>query len=224
MRAVLILLASTGCSQIFGLEAPQRIDAGNDIVIDAARDGSVVPPDALVTLTFRQGANGYTGASDTYIDAGAPNASREADSLIRVRDAQRWGLLQFSGVFGSTADRIPPAATIVSATLQLAMQGVNCTGTIADVNVSWTDTVTYNTFGPTPGVQITEDHAIPSIAMPTMPGLQSLDVIDSVKHWQTTSNNGWIFIADAGGGECTFRSGDDAFLQMHPLLTVSYMP
>lgn len=37
------------------------------------------------TLTFEQGTNGYMGVSDTYVDAGSPDSTKDQDSLVRIR-------------------------------------------------------------------------------------------------------------------------------------------
>ena len=101
MRAVLILLASSGCSQIFGIEAPQRLDGA---VADSSQDGPRDAPSdvsARRTITFQSDVDGYAGARDTWIDAGAPNMSRENDSPLRVRNSDRWAVLPFSGRMSS---------------------------------------------------------------------------------------------------------------------------
>lgn len=226
VRGVLILLASTGCSQIFGIDSPVALDAASNGAIDAPSDTAVPPSDALVTVTFEEGTNGYTGTEDTYIDSGSPDLAKDMDQLVRIRDNQRWGLLDFTSVFGTTANRVPPSATIVSATLKIQIQSTNCTGMIADVTTPWTNAVTYNTFGPTPGVQSTEDYSTTVAAIPTQPGLASIDVANSFRTWQMGTNNGWIFLATvgSGGGDCTFRSSDDGILMQHPKLIVTYAP
>jgi hypothetical protein len=224
VRAVLILLAATGCSQILGIEAPQRLDAA---VADATQDDA--PPDVgmRMTLTFQNGVGGYTSARDTWIDSGAPNMSRENDSPLHVRNAERWSLLAFDALFGDTPTQIPPTATIDSAHLDVFIATNNCQASLADIVVPWADTVTYNTFGPTPGPQMTEDFSTPFAVVPTtLIGKVSIDVTNSVKAWKATpaGNNGWLFVPTGGTNDCAIRSSDENQAQLHPLLSVTYVP
>lgn len=224
MRAVLILLASTGCSQIFGLEAPQRFDAAvaDTTQADAPRDAGMP-----MTVTFQNDVAGYTSARDTWLDANGPNVSRQNDSPLRIRNADRWALLAFADLTGPAATQIPPSATIVSARLDIVLAATNCQASLADVLVAWPEAVTYNTFGPTPGPQVTEDFATPFAPLPTAtPGPVSIDVTNSVKAWQTApqSNNGWVFVPTGGTTDCTIRSSKENQAQLRPLLSITYVP
>lgn len=226
MRAALILLASTGCSQLFGLESPERIDGGlADARRDAAADGAS-DASTLAMVSFQNGTGGYTSARDTYIDAGAPNASRENDNQLRIRSADRWALIEFEALFGSSATQLPPMATIASAHLELVIANNNCEMSIADIVVSWPDAVTYNTFGPTPGPQMTEDFAAPFAVIPVATvGKVSVDVTASVQRFQSTpaSNNGWLLVGTGGQNDCTVRSSED-LLNSRPKLVIAYTP
>jgi hypothetical protein len=218
------LLASTGCSQIFGIEPPQRLDGA---VADSTVDSDAPPDVASMTVTFQNGVDGYTSTIDTWIDANGPNMSRENDSPLRVRNADRWAMLAFAAIFGNTATQIPPSATIESARLDLILANNNCQASLADILVAWTESVTYNTFGPTAGPQMTEDFATPFAPIPTtMPGKISIDVTNSVKAWQAAplSNNGWLFVPTGGATDCTIRSSDENQVQYRPLLSVTYVP
>ena len=226
MRAVLILLASTGCSQIFGIEAPQRLDGAVTDSLDEHRDAS---PDIAnrMMATFQQGVDGYTGARDTWIDSGAPNISRENDSPLRIRSADRWSMIAFGSLFGTAATQIPPMATIENAQLEFVLANNNCQVSLAEIVVQWADTVTYNTFGPTPGPQMTEDFSTPFAVVPTTTiGKASIDVTDSLETWHSApdSNNGWLFVPTGGANDCTVRSSDENQAQLRPLLSVTYVP
>jgi hypothetical protein len=224
VRAYLILLASTGCSQIFGIEAPQRLDGA---VADTAQDDAPADVAARVTATFQNGVGGYISARDTWIDSGAPNLSHDRDSPLRIRDPDRWSMLAFADIFGDAAGQIPPTATIESAHLEVYLANNNCEASVAQILVPWVATVTYNTFGPTPGAQMTEDFSSPFAVLPTaMLGKISLDVTTSLTAWQTApqSNNGWLFVPTGGLTDCTVRSSDENQPLMRPLLSVTYVP
>ena len=227
MRAVLILLASTGCSQIFGIEAPQRLDGGvTDGARDASRDASADGA-GRVTVTFQDGVDGYASTRDTWIDSGAPNITRDKDSPLRIRDADRWGLLAFGAIFGNAATQTPPGATIDAARLDVVLTNNNCQASLADIVVTWADTVTYNTLGPTPGPQMTEDFSTPFAVIPTTTiGKISIDVTNSVRAWQAApaANNGWLFVPTGGTNDCAVRSSDENQAQLRPLLSVTYAP
>jgi hypothetical protein len=218
------LLASTGCSQIFGIDPPQRLDAA---LADSALDGDAPPVAVPITVTFQNGVDGYTSARDTWIDAGGPNMSRENDSPLRIRNGDRWALLAFADIFGTGATQIPPSATIQSARLDVILANNNCQASLANILVAWTDSVTYNTLGPTAGPQMTEDFSTPFAPLPTaMPGTISIDVTNSVKAWQSAplSNNGWLFVPTGGTTDCTIRSSEENQSQFRPLLSITYVP
>ena len=227
MRAVLILLASSGCSQIFGIESPQRLDGA---VADSSQDGPRDAPSDVSsrrTITFQSDVDGYGGARDTWIDAGAPNMSRENDSPLRVRNSDRWAMLAFTAIFGNAPSQIPPDARIESARLEVILTNNNCQAGLADIVVAWPDTVTYNTFGADPGPQITDDFSTPFAVIPTtMIGKVTVDVTKSVKAWQTAPamNNGWLFVPTGGANDCAIRSSDENQAQLRPLLSVTYDP
>lgn len=225
MRRAVLLFALIGCKQIFGLDPPRLADAGIEItpMTDAHRIDTQPGSDAYATVSFQQGIAQYVGASDCYIDSGSPNASKPTDSQLRWRASTRYGLLQFQSIFSPSM--VPAGSHVVSARIDVQMNNVNCTGHIADVAIAWSDQVTYNSFGPTAGVDTT-DLGTPGEATPTSGGLQSLNVTDSLVRWSAdpTTNHGWMFIADAGGGECNFASSDDGLPQNRPRLLVTFSP
>jgi hypothetical protein len=227
--AALLLLASSACSQIFGLDSPQvviptdaaRMDGVVDTPpIDASADGSVG-----VTISFQQGTNAYASAQDTWIDGGAPNQIKDGDSQMRWNATQRSGLIQFNAIFGSMAGRIPQQATIESARLSIYMNQANCTGDVREVAIAWLDTVTYNTFGATAGVDASDLGPVVN-PTPTVTNTTTIDVTSSLIKWgaDPTTNNGWIFVGTGGGGDCIARSSEDGIIANRPMLTVTYLP
>jgi len=226
--AALLLLASSACSQIFGLDSPQvvpadapRMDGIVDTApIDASADGAIA-----VTISFQQGSNAYASTQDTWIDGGSPNQTRDGDTTIHWKAAQRWALIQFNAIFGSMAGRIPQQATIQSARLSIVMTQVSCTGELREVAIGWVDTVTYNTFGATAGVDAADLGPVVN-PTPTVLNQSSIDVTSSLVKWRIdpTTNNGWILEGTGGGADCIARSSDDGVVANRPMLTVTYLP
>jgi hypothetical protein len=228
--ALVIALAGTGCSRLFGLDTPQlSTDAGSD---DAGRGDAAIdaqPVDGAVdanpkeeTLVFVQGSNGYSGAFDTYISQGSPTSSYPNDTGLRFRGTDRWALIEFDGILGGSG--IPTGATIISATLTVYFQNPN-PSLVNEVSIPWSSTVTYDTFGGSPGVQAGDVGALVDNAG-SVTGAHDYDVTASISRWQagTTNNYGWMFAADGGGGgDGIIRSCEDANNQ-RPKLTVTYLP
>jgi hypothetical protein len=230
VRVVPLLLALTGCSQIFGLDSPRPVDAdiatGDAPLTDAHSIDTTPGSDAYVTVSFQQDINQYLGTLDTYVDSGNPNQNKGTDTSIRMRSANRWGLLQFQQIFGTMT--IPAGKQVVSARLDIYMSSTNCMGHIADVAVAWDEAVTYNTFGADPGVDATDLGATgPSV--PTSPGLQSMIVTDTLNRWSAdpTKNFGWIFVSDGtggAGGDCLMQSSEFGTVANRPRLVVTFIP
>ncbi|HSD87549.1 MAG TPA: DNRLRE domain-containing protein [Kofleriaceae bacterium] len=227
--AALLLLASSACSQIFGLDSPQGVIPGDaprmdgiadTAAIDASGDGAVA-----VTVSFQQGSNAYASAQDTWLDGVNPNQTRDGDTQLRWNDTLRSALIQYNAIFGSTAGRIPQQATIQSASLSIFMSQANCTGSVREVAIGWVDTVTYNTFGALAGVDMSDLGPVVN-PTPTVTNQSSIDVTSSLVKWRAdpTTNNGWIFVGTGGGGDCVARSSEDGTVANRPMLTVTYLP
>ncbi|OAM88400.1 hypothetical protein AW736_18970 [Termitidicoccus mucosus] len=103
-----------------------------------ARDTDITGPD-FKTLTFQNGAGGYTGAMDVLIskksttDAPAPTApvfwlSRELDEGTRRHKNETAALLRFDHIFGAGAGQIPPGSPITKAVLRLRTDASEAAG------------------------------------------------------------------------------------------------
>lgn len=222
--AALLLLASSACSQIFGLDAPQVTPAdaprGDGLVDTVEMDAA---PDAgRVTVSFQQGVNLYANAKDTWIDAGTPNQIKDTDAQLRWRASLRWALLEFNAIFGATSGRIPQGSTIVSAQLEIMLSGNNCTADIREVLISWADTDTYNTFGPSAGVDPGDIGPVIN-PVPTANNIAIVDVTSSLTAWRAdpTMNHGWI-LEGLSGADCIGRSSEDGVPANRPKLVVTY--
>lgn len=96
-------------------------DAGVlQILVGPGRHDLAIGPDTgdpPVVLTLQQGQDGYTGASDTYLDSWAPSAVHGLDTLLRVRGPDVFhGLLRFD------VSQIPPDKPVKAAALSLWLE------------------------------------------------------------------------------------------------------
>lgn len=69
---MLLLLSTSACSQIFGIDSPQ-------LVLDAPP-----PSEGMMSVTLQQGLDGYASARDTFIDRGSPTSTNDTDSIARI--------------------------------------------------------------------------------------------------------------------------------------------
>ncbi len=197
---------------------------------DPLGDGAIA--DGLpITLVFRDGLDGYTGTVDTYLDLGAPDADRHLVETFLWHDdtpttsSQQHGLLRFDAIFGPGA--IPAGATIRSAELALVIFDAcgGSAGSVSETTREWASTVTWNTFGPTPGVQ-PDDLRTTVAAAPMLDGRNVVDVTASLAAWAAdpTRNNGWIFSPFAMNGDaCGVRSSEVIDELSRPELTVTFV-
>jgi len=165
---------------------------------------------AQTVFEFRQGFNGYAGAVDTYISTGFPNTVQGASELVKWDSNDPFGtnqnthaLVRFDNIFGPSAGQIPVGAVITSATLTYYLFDGLSSGDLHAIAVDWDGSTTFNTFGPTPGLQ-NSDFLPSRIASPSARNLapppatdtsDTLDVWENVVVWadNPTANKGWIF-------------------------------
>jgi hypothetical protein len=193
---------------------------GDIDVDDAPPDVMIDTPPGSVTRTFQQGVGGYNLVRDTYLDG--TNSPNNTELQVRWGKNQNHGLLAFDGIFGSNA--IPTSATIISATLTIQISN-SAPGNLYEVEVTWPVTVTTDTFGPQPGVDVNDDLADLIATVPNTSGSTSFDVTNSVKRWKPNAslNQGWCFFP-VSGDDGAFKSSDDGNMGSRPKLTVVYFP
>ena len=156
-----------------------------------------LPTDAgLPMTTFRNGLDGYTGTQDTFIDAAQPMTGfGDAINLRWSEENSAHTLLQFNGIM----DRIPANATIRDALLELyILDAGSPSGMLFEITGTWTEATTYNTFGPTPGVQRPEDRgsALVGFINGATAGANTFHVGTSIQKWRANPalNKGWVFV------------------------------
>ncbi|MBP7148345.1 MAG: DNRLRE domain-containing protein [Acidobacteria bacterium] len=193
-----------------------------------------------VTATFRQGANGYTGSVDTWINAGATTTSYGGDVTLNIDGVppatdERQALIRFDNIFGDGLGQVPAGATITSATLTIYVS--NATAQVTNWHrmlAAWTGSETWSAFGAAPwnataGVQADGVEALatadlaPATLTPT--GSHALDVTASVQAWAADpgSNFGWV-ITTAPADTLAFDSAEGATLSQRPMLSITYEP
>ena len=116
----------------------------------------------VLTARFQDGVTGYTGAVDTYLLESSPAASfgAQPDLGWDLEDTngdqatRKYGLMRFDNIFGSGAGQIPAGASIVSAVLTYTVYNNSADPfNLNEVAIDWPESVTYNGFGSTAGVQ-----------------------------------------------------------------------
>jgi hypothetical protein len=187
-----------------------------------------------LTNTFRQGVNGYAGTTDTYIEAGSPDAAHSAD-MILVADGSplSQALIHFDNLFGAGAGRVPLGATILSAKLSiLTGSSTNdqslSTMSLHQLNVPFSNASTWNNLGA--GVSLgSEAVTAPEFSLlpNTLGNYAIFDVTDSITAFSAAAaegqnlNNGWL-INPSGTDGWRFRSSDYGTIGDRPILSITY--
>lgn len=219
---MMLVLSLGGCRQILGFESvsPPATDATSDTTSDTVADAIADTPSEPITVTFQQGVNGYAGARDTFIEAGA--AGNATASLLRWKADARYTLIAFDL---SGTDGVPTGAKVQDARLFVSLNQTNATGNLVEVAVPWQDTVIFEGLGATAGVTA-EDLGSVVAVLPTVSGISSMEVTSSITAWvaNPSLNQGWIFVANSGGGDSSMRSSEDGVTANRPRLVVTYVP
>jgi len=183
---------------------------------------------APTTITFQQGADGYTHTIDTTLREGSPSTRYDQARALHIDAADRnvtghasQGLLQFGDLFGNEHDQIPTAAHIVKA--QLTVQNSD-TGDGAELHrmlISWDGHATWNSFRG--GIKADAREAVQAADVVTghQPGsgATTFDVTESVQAWADgQANDGWAFLPSGNDG-WDFKTSES---KTPPILTVQY--
>ena len=184
-----------------------------------------------VSVTFRQGANGYSGAVDTMLKQNRPTTSYADAAVFRLTtdggknvDA----LLRFDGLFGTGPGQIPVGSQIVSATLQIHVTAASTAGgTLNRMLVGWDGSSTFSSLGngvQTDGIEATlSGITIGAVAL----GSRVFNVTDSLVAWnaaastsaqQNAANLGWVF-NPMNTDPWSFDTSQGA---IQPVLTITY--
>ena len=188
------------------------------------------------TTTFRNGLNGYTGATDTQIRQAAPNTPYATSTVLATNGDDDPGtpgvtavhsLIRFDNLFGSATGQIPFDATILSAKLTAWTTDTGTTTTPVEFHrmlKGWNDTDTWATFGGR-GVAADDVEAAAAVdftyAPPNVSHPFAFDVSDTVQRWlDGAPNDGWA-ILPTGADDYNIVSSEGLDVQ-RPSLEVSY--
>ncbi|WP_290642478.1 DUF4347 domain-containing protein, partial [Aquabacterium sp.] len=192
----------------------------------------------LTTLTLRDGLNGYTGTSDTYLALLAPTTDYSTSTTLSAGRATTQDpfqtLLKFDNLTGSGANQVPLGSVVTSVTLTLNMTAsptfTNPTFSLYQMLSAWTDTSTYNSMGS--GVDGAEyvstadfsfaDNGTGSYSFTFSTAGHAM--INTVQSWinGTSSNQGWYLFCNDNSSKASFSSSEDATAANRPTLAITY--
>jgi hypothetical protein len=193
-----------------------------------------------VTVTFQQGASGYSGSADTYIDA-ALGSQATASPIVIDSSPVEQALLRFDAIFGSAPGQIPAGSAITSATLTLwAGAGANDQSANA-VNLhqllhAWSDADVWAAYGVAPwnvagGIQNDDADALSALAgtatITTAATSAVINVTSSLQAWSSgpSSNFGWVILPTGTDGlRLESNESTTASNTRRPLLSVTFTP
>ncbi|MFQ6026689.1 MAG: LamG-like jellyroll fold domain-containing protein [Dehalococcoidia bacterium] len=204
------------------------VDQGSNESLPAQVSATPVdaPPEP-VTVSFRQGVDGYTGTVDTYLVEDAANTNHGSQNRVKWDEGNgddEIGLLRFDGIFGAGTNQIPPGSVISSATVSYRINNTGNPGNYSEALVDWPESVTFNNFGGDSGVQPEEHGPTLGSASGTPTGFRTIDVTSSLSGWAASpaSNHGWVFLP-TGTNSVRFDSSEAGNIANRPTLTVEYI-
>jgi hypothetical protein len=184
------------------------------------------------TVTFEQGANGYSGTADTFFQTGNPAATNgsteEWEWDGEDADGRNYGLLRFNGIFGQGENQVPPNATIVRAELALTVSDGGDAEEVATMHNllrPFSDFMNLSTFTtnpePAPGSDFEAD-SVAEIPGPEEGDVVTIDVTASVARWHRGElpGYGWIVAPAAGSTGGVGVGSSNVSTSIAPTLTV----
>jgi acid phosphatase len=190
-----------------------------------------------VTVTFRQGENGYTGTTDTGITSANPDAAQGLSPLLEVVATDSplsQGLIRFDNLFGPAPGQVPLGATILSAKLSIVtgwMFDDQTRGMVSlhQLSVPFNKESTWNSLDG--GVSLgAEAVATPEFSLsPNFQGVYAtFDVSDSITSFAAAAalgeniNHGWL-INPLGTDQWRFRTSEvEEHIGERPILSITY--
>ncbi|GAB4406595.1 MAG: hypothetical protein Kow00123_19270 [Anaerolineales bacterium] len=206
------------------------------------------PSTPPTVLTLQQGVNGYTGATDTFIDWWSKDTNYGNETTFSIRggnyDYGRQDI--WSALLRFDLSPLPTGASIGSARLEIYLTARSNAGSAYfspyQVLREWTESgatwnrATSSTFWGLAGCNSTEppnpDRSAAATDMvqppPSITNVWvSLDVTDIVRNWAAApSTNLGLLLRDAGGNSVgyTFASSENANSSIRPKLVIEYWP
>ncbi|MBK7259693.1 MAG: DNRLRE domain-containing protein [Ignavibacteriae bacterium] len=212
---------------VFEVTPVAAVGASIGTPVESAPAGPV-GSSGVTSITLQNGLNGYAGMIDTHIREAAPSTSHgslesvEWDSTeSNVANTRKYALFRFEDLVG--AGKIPANATIAQAALVYDVWDTGDSGLVYESALDWTEDVTYNAFGSTPGVQAADLGLFVGVAGGGSLGTRSVDVTASLGRWIATpsANHGWIVMYRGPDGS-KVRSSEYPTIAQRPRLIITY--
>jgi serine/threonine protein kinase len=218
--------------------SPDPPPAASQIV----RVKGLVPPNPRPerqTLSFRQGANEYSGCSAVELRASPLQGARERNfsnlATVAVRAAsadppafEQQVLLHFDTVFGVQPGQIPPGSEVASARLSLWMQDAGQRLVFRRILAPWEPgKTTWDNFrlltNRDPGVQGDDiEAAKESLTAEGVGNPNSIDVTADVRRWAMGEPNlGWA-ISTTAVAQIGWHAASAPDIAVRPLLTIEF--
>jgi len=198
-------------------------------------------PAHAATLSFQQGANGYSGTADTTLVSSDPDTAHGSDDFVSI-DASDGGspnhvLLRFDNLFGNGPGQIKSSDTIVSAKITFTVSSAGSGVNFHDQLQPWNEaTITWNSA--VNGIQANgvEASVLPFLSLGANNGGSNIpsgvpllaDVTTSLQAAQagTVPGYGWALLPFMPNGTngLDFQSREAFMLAERPLLTVEVTP
>ncbi len=192
----------------------------------------------LATVTLRDGLNGYTGTTDTYLALLAPITDYSTSTTLSAGRSTTQDpfqtLFKFENLTGTGANQVPQGSVVTSVSLTLYMTAsptfTNPTFSLYRMLSAWTDTSTYSSMGS--GVDGSEYRATEDFSFADNgTGAYSFTfstaghaMINTVQAWlnDPSSNQGWYLFCNDNSSKASFASSEDGTAANRPTLAITY--
>ncbi len=185
---------------------------------------------ALQIASFQQGANGYDGSVDTWIEQANPAAVHGTDAQFVVDGSPlSQGLIRFDDLFGNAAGQVPAGATILSAKLSIltgAASNDESTNTMAlhQLLVPFDDNSSWNSLGG--GVSLGSE-ALAASEFTLLPNTRTdyaiFDVTDSIAAFASGSATNFGWLINPSGTDGWRPRSSQAAAGDRPVLQITYV-
>jgi len=192
----------------------------------------------FTTLSFQQGADGYSGTADTYIFQYLSDQSFGDSDLVEWDGQESTappgegmivGLIRFDDIFGTEAGQISVSSyEISSATLEYTTEDIGDYGDVREALSGWDEQVTWGGFGAEPGLQPDDYGPRVALAPGAPPGgglsTSTVDVTQSIRRWadEPSQNKGWVLLPTGDNGSEFWSSEYSGDVTARPKLVVVY--
>ena len=178
------------------------------------------------TVTFQQGADGYSGTRDTSVRADDPDADFGTFSPLTTGPGAQT-LVRFENLTGHQPGQIPPGAQILSAKLLLTTAGPSAqTFEAHRMLAPWDESATWNSLGDGVSSDDLEAAATPDFSVrPNLFAAPAIfDVTGTVRAWVNGATNyGWA-LTTTTAGTWSAASAEDPIAVRRPVLEVTFAP